>query len=256
MFVAPHLSNELRSVDYNKIKYISFMAVNFNDDIIFELSPIRLPIGHFGQMQSMNCKYDGNVWCKVKTSNINNNFGLGFRNTKCLGHLHCDNDSCKHFFHFAVQNEVCWIGDFAQIPLISQFALKPFVSIIVCRFYVVSPFYVNIFPYRMHYVIHKLQSLSKVMIHLSTHVHPIAEGMCKEALEEIKVLVEGQVSRTLDTKFSAITLNFSKAFLAHHLFNENGEGHVEILQGEKLDKVMDKFQLLYSPNIRKPCCIL
>jgi hypothetical protein len=64
--------------------------------------------------------------------------------------------------------------------------------------------------------------------------------MCREALEEIKVLVEGQVSRTLDTKISTIALNASKAF-SHYLFNENGEGHVEILQGEKLDKVMDKF---------------
>jgi hypothetical protein len=45
-------------------------------------------------------------------------------------------------------------------------------------------------------------------------------------------------------------LNASKTFLAHHLFNENGEGLVEILQGEKLDKVMDKFQTLYSSNIQ------
>jgi hypothetical protein len=44
-------------------------------------------------------------------------------------------------------------------------------------------------------------------------------------------------------------LNASKTFLAHHLFNENGEGHVEIIQGEKLHNVMDKFQPLYSPNI-------
>jgi hypothetical protein len=43
----------------------------------------------------------------------------------------------------------------------------------------------------MYYVIHKLQSLSIVMIHLGTHVHLVAEGMCKKALEEIKVLVEG-----------------------------------------------------------------
>jgi hypothetical protein len=43
-------------------------------------------------------------------------------------------------------------------------------------------------------------------------------------------------------------LNANKAFLAHHLFNENGE--VFILQGEKLDKVMDKFQPFYSPNIQ------
>ncbi len=52
MFVAPHSSNELRSLDYNKIKfqYVSFMLITFNDDIIFELLPICFPIGHFGQI--------------------------------------------------------------------------------------------------------------------------------------------------------------------------------------------------------------
>jgi hypothetical protein len=45
-------------------------------------------------------------------------------------------------------------------------------------------------------------------------------------------------------KIFTIALNESKAFLAHHLFNEDGEGLVEIIQGEKLDKVMDKFQPL------------
>jgi hypothetical protein len=93
----------------------------------------------------------------------------------------------------------------------------------------------------MYYVIHKFQSLSRVEIHLGTHVHPVGEGMCKESLEEIKVLIEGQVSLTLYVEIFAISLNASKAFLAHHLFNENGEGLVEILHGEKLDKVMDKF---------------
>ncbi len=65
--------------------------------------------------------------------------------------------------------------------------------------------------------------------------------MCKESLEEIKVLVEGQVSLTLGVEIFSISLNANKAFLAHHLFNKNGEGLVEILQGEKFDKVMDKF---------------
>jgi len=99
MSVAPHSSNELRSLDYNKIKiqYVFSLSITFNDDIIFELPPIRLPTDHFGQMQGMDCKYNGYAWCKVKTSNINNNFDLGFRSTKCLGHLHCDNDSCEHF---------------------------------------------------------------------------------------------------------------------------------------------------------------
>jgi hypothetical protein len=43
----------------------------------------------------------------------------------------------------------------------------------------------------MCYVIHKLQSLSRIAIHLGTHVGPIVEGRYKEALEGIKVLVEG-----------------------------------------------------------------
>jgi len=41
-------------------------------------------------------------------------------------------------------------------------------------------------------------------------------------------LVKGQVSCTHDTKIFIIALNASKAFLAHHLSNENG-GHVEIM---------------------------
>jgi len=101
----------------------------------------------------------------------------------------------------------------------------------------------------MYYVIHKLQSLSRIAIHLNRHEHLVVEGMCTEALEEIKVSIEGYVSHTLDAKIFAIALNVNKTFLAHHLFNENGEGPMENLQGEKFDKVMDKFQPLYSPNI-------
>jgi hypothetical protein len=52
----------------------------------------------------------------------------------------------------------------------------------------------------MYYVINKLQSLSKATIHLGMHEHPVVEGICREFLEEIKVLVEGQVSHTVDAK--------------------------------------------------------
>ncbi len=122
MFVAPHSSNESRSLDYNtiKVKYVSFFHVIFNDNIIFELLPIHLPIGHSGQMQGMDYKYDGHAWCKVKTSNIKKKFGFGFKNTKCLGHLHCGNDSYEHFLHFDIRNEVCWTGDSAKFPTLAN----------------------------------------------------------------------------------------------------------------------------------------
>ncbi len=107
MSIASHLSNELRSLDYNKIKvkYVSSLPITFND-IIFELSPICFPTNHYGQMQVMDHTYNGHIWCKMKTSNIKNNFGLGFRSTKCLGRLCCDNDYYEHFLHFVVRNKV------------------------------------------------------------------------------------------------------------------------------------------------------
>jgi hypothetical protein len=79
--ITPHLLNELRFLDYNKIKSqnVSSLPITFNDDIIFELSPICFPTSHSREMQGMDHKYDGHAWCKLKTSNINNSFGLGFR---------------------------------------------------------------------------------------------------------------------------------------------------------------------------------
>ncbi len=83
MIITPHSLNEFRLLDYSKIKVqnVSSLPITFNDDIIFELPPICFPTGHSGQMQGMDCKYDGHAQCKVKTSNIKNNFGLGFKNT-------------------------------------------------------------------------------------------------------------------------------------------------------------------------------
>jgi hypothetical protein len=38
--------------------------------------------------------------------------------------------------------------------------------------------------------------------------------------------------------------------MVEHLFNEDGEGLLEFLKGDKLHQVTDKFTTLCSPNIR------
>jgi hypothetical protein len=38
--------------------------------------------------------------------------------------------------------------------------------------------------------------------------------------------------------------------LVEHLFNEDGEGLVEFLKGDKLHQVMDKLMTLCTPNVR------
>jgi len=47
----------------------------------------------------------------------------------------------------------------------------------------------------------------------------------------------------------AITLSTSKMFFYRHLFNEDGEGPVEVLKGEKLDQTLLKFAPLCFDGI-------
>jgi hypothetical protein len=55
--------------------------------------------------------------------------------------------------------------------------------------------------------------------------------------EQVKSLVEGEAFCTLGAVVLAIALVASKTFLLEHLLNEDGQGLVEVLKGDKLCQV-------------------
>ncbi len=67
--------------------------------------------------------------------------------------------------------------------------------------------------------------------------------------EEIKSLVEEEVSCTPRATMLAIVLATSKIFLLEHLLNVDGQGLVEVLKGQKLHQVIDKFLVISSLNV-------
>jgi hypothetical protein len=73
--------------------------------------------------------------------------------------------------------------------------------------------------------------------------------MYRDSTEKICELIGEQVAKTPTTTNSAIALSASKDFLTTYLFY-NGEGKKEMLKGEEMEEVMDRFQFLSSPNIR------
>jgi hypothetical protein len=101
----------------------------------------------------------------------------------------------------------------------------------------------------MYYVIHKQDNLTREIIHLGIDDHSMAEGHSREVFEQVKSLVEEEVSHTPWATTLTITLDASKTFLLEHLLNEDGQGLVEVLKGDKLHQVMDKFLALYSSNV-------
>jgi hypothetical protein len=77
------------SFDYGAItiEFVNCLPTKFNGEILFELPLVRHLLGHSRQLQGMDIKYGGHVWCKLQTINIKNLFGLSFRMMKCLRHL-------------------------------------------------------------------------------------------------------------------------------------------------------------------------
>jgi hypothetical protein len=56
-------------------------------------------------------------------------------------------------------------------------------------------------------------------------------------MNETRRLIIEEVDLTPNAKIFAILLCVSKTFLATHLFNENGDGLVELLKGEQLKQI-------------------
>jgi tyrosine-protein phosphatase YwqE len=96
---------------------------------------------------------------------------------------------------------------------------------------------------------HKLQSLSKVIIHLGVHNHLGADGKCKESLEETKRLIAEEDICMLDVKMFVISMTINKT-LVRHLLNDCNYGIVEFFKGEQLEHIHDKFYELNFPNFR------
>jgi hypothetical protein len=173
----------LKSLDCGaiRIEFVNNLPTTFNGDILFELSLIRYPLRHFEQLQGMDKNFNRHVWCKLQTGNINNSFGLGFKMTKCLGHLSCQNDYCLLFQHSFMHNNFSWNGDNLQLPIYGQCLVKSHICTINYKFCKSSPKCLQTCSCRMYYVVHKFPNLSRVAIHLGIHAHPIVDSKCKES---------------------------------------------------------------------------
>jgi hypothetical protein len=62
-------------------------------------------------------------------------------------------------------------------------------------------------------------------------------------------MVVDKVCCKLTATFSTIALFMSKIFLSCHLFNEDGQGPVELLKGKKLNQTLLKFAAMCFPSI-------
>ena len=198
-------------------------------------------------MDGMWKQYDGHTWCKTMTSNISNDFGLSFRKSACTGHLQCPNEHCNFIsWNSGIVNSTEWAG-LTPTPF-SIGGVPPSTSTVVCKVCRTHLVCLALCSARIMYVYCSDQNTTRAAVHLGRHVHPVSDGVCMEALDQMYECVAEEVRNTPKGTNSAIVIAASKKFLADYLLRPKaGQGH---LRGASLDNVMDKFTTLSSPNIR------
>jgi len=128
----------------------------------------------------------------------------------------------------------------AHILVIGQMTMIPSTSSLGCNFFHAPPC-VIVRSGRIYYVVHRLQSMPRIAIHLGVHNHHVADGKCWEFVEEIRRLIIEVVDRMLDANISTISLSASKTFLVSYLLHDSSNGTMELFKGELLEHIQDKF---------------
>ena len=89
--------------------------------------------------------------------------------------------------------------------------------------------------------------MTKACDHIGYHEHPIAKGLCHDAVIQIREKVKDQVSRTPNATPSAISLAVGKELLMQGLINEDSTGSA-LLEGE-LSLVFEKWLKLNTSSM-------
>ena len=219
---------------------VEFLLPAYNRDAIFEL-PLCRPSSLSStakNLEGMDKRCDGHPWCKLVTTNIHSSDNLKFRKSFCAGHLICENIEYEYFRRAARKNETEKSGSIIFPFAIGIIPPKDFK--LLCKVCKTIPTCLNTCDAQIYYRYSENPNMTKAAIYLGKHSHLVAKGTYRDSAKEISELIAEQVAKTPTATNSTIALSTSKDFLTNHLFH-HGEGEKEILKGEEMEEVMDRF---------------
>ena len=240
----------IADIDFDNIKIsaVKYLPTTYNGDVIFLLPPlpVGIPFNYGKGMDGMDKHFDGHPWCITKTSNVRNDGGLSFRRSSCAGHLECQNNSCQYFLvrNPGVRNCTQWSGQ-TSMPF-NVGCTSPENSTLHCKVCFTPPACLALCPAHVYYVFSSTVDIQRACIHLGWHDHLVADGVCRESVDESYKCVATEVYKTPKATTSAIQMAASQAFLSDYLFNTPTQEEKQL----NLESVMDKFSYLASPNCR------
>jgi hypothetical protein len=80
----------------------------------------------------------------------------------------------------------------------------------------------------MFYIVPRNPSMTRAVVHIGTHDHPVADGDCREGMDLIQDQIRTHVALIPNAKNSTIGTAVDKELLLKGLLDESGEGKMLI----------------------------
>ena len=200
-------------------------------------------------MDGMDKRYDGHVWTKTQTTNINNDLGLVFRSSICVGHLECHNPHCNYLQRV---HPTSLVNDTEFHGFTNEFfpvgGPVPTFSTLVCKICKEPPKCIVPCVAKIFYV-HGKDTTQWACICLGNHRHPVKVGNCRDSHKRIDAFIEAHVERTPQATHNKIVLEASKVLVDEFILRNDSDPH-HLLSLEELEPVFDRCNELNPPP---PC---
>ena len=140
---------------------------------------------------------------------MQNDFGLSFRRSTCIGHLQCQNDYYDYMHrNGGMRNSTEWASSTHLLFVIGDVA--PARSTFECKVCQSPPMCIILCHARILYVHSTSTKMSRACIHLGMHDHHVFNDICHESLDMTYQCVANKVLKTSIATNSAIVLDANK----------------------------------------------
>ena len=174
-----------------EIRKIDELPQRYDGNIMFEL-PYADPTNRTTGTEN---KFDGHVWTNAVTSNIAGFDGI-VRIKKCGGHLMCLNNICPGVQRSKEMNEKFWTGRLSKVcPSGSTTDSYGSLKFFYCS---LPPTCISECPCKLILCLPSEipgKRITRGILHMHCHLHPVAEGVSKQAMVDVKVKVRDIVSK-------------------------------------------------------------
>lgn len=227
------------------IRQVDELPTRYDGNIMFELPYVSAA----NRMVGLENKFDGHVWTDETTSNISCFIGT-VRIRKCGGYLECTNVLCEGLTRSRETNKQHWIGRLAKVCPAKQ-SVETYGSL-KCSFCSTPPTCQAVCPCKlvMCFPSEKIgKKVTRAVLHIGSHMHPVAAGITRMDAEEVKNRVKEMVQQDFLGRPKAMQHKLAREILLQSaIFGDVSSGKrlsdndlTNIL--EKLAPVLDKRRL-------------